>query len=209
VKQLWQALRSETSAFHLRLQLAQMAMWPLPPYIGNRLRVHLLRMAGFQIGQGTVMWGTPTITGSGDLYSRLRVGSSCWFNVGCFLNVGADISIGDRAALGHHVMILTETHAIGDPTRRAGALAAFPVHIGNGAWLGARCTVLPGVTIGEGAVVAAGAVVTKAVAPNLLVGGIPARPLRELPVDSEARYDVLRTIPINTTLTQAMVCESV
>lgn len=209
MQRVGQVLRDETAGFHLRLQLAQMAMAPLPPYVGNRLRVYLLRLIGFQIGQGTVMWGAPTITGSGNLYARLSIGRSCWFNVGCFLNVGANISIGDRAGLGHHVMVLTETHAIGDPTRRAGTLAAYPVHIGSGVWIGARCTLLPGVTIGDGAVVAAGAVVTKSVAPNMLVGGVPARPLRELPVEDEERRMLLRTTPISTTVTTEMVCETV
>lgn len=189
---VWQALHNEIAQYHVRLQLAQMAMWPLPPHVGNRLRVCLLRLAGFQIGRGTVMWGAPIITGSGDLYTRLQVGCACWFNVGCFLNLGAEIRIGDHVALGHQVMILTDTHAIGDQQRRAGPLEAFPVYIGDGAWIGARAILLPGVTIGAGAVVAAGAVVTKAIAPHTLVGGTPARPLRELPTDAQQRHLVLQ-----------------
>jgi maltose O-acetyltransferase len=184
MKRLWQWLRSESAEFHFRLQLAQLAMMPLPPHVGNRLRVYLLRMCGFQIGQGTVMWGAPTITGSGDFYTRLTIGRDCWFNLGCFLNLGANIAIGDRVSLGHQVMILTDSHRIGNYERRAGELTALPVFVGDGAWLGARCMVLPGVTIGEGAVIAAGAVVTKNVAPHTLVGGAPARLLRDLPVDS-------------------------
>lgn len=192
MKQVSQLLRSETSELQIRLQLAHLAMWPLPPHVGNRLRVYLLRMAGFQIGRGTVMWGAPTITGSGDLYTRLHIGRDCWFNIGCMLNLGATITIGDRVAIGHQVMILTDSHAIGDQKRRAGPLTALPVQIGDGAWVGARATILPGVTIGEGAVVAAGAVVTKTVAPNLLVGGVPARPIREL---TEASYDQRAEFP--------------
>lgn len=188
MKRVWQLFRSETDQFHLRLQLAHLGMWPLPPHVGTRLRVALLRMAGFQIGHGTVIWGTPMITGSGDLYKRLRIGCDCWFNGGCFFNLGAPITIGDRVAFGHQVMVLTDSHAIGDQRRRAGPLEALPIQIGNGAWVGARATILPGVTIGEGAVVAAGAVVTKAVAPHLLVGGVPARPIRELTEDSHEQY---------------------
>lgn len=187
MKRLWQWLRSETAEFHFRLQLAQVAMTPLPPHVGNRLRVYLLRMSGFQIGQGTVMWGAPTITGSGDLYTRLTIGKDCWFNLGCFFNLGANIYIGDRVSVGHQVMILTDSHRISTQERRSGELTALPVSIGDGAWLGARCLLLPGVTIGEGAVIAAGAVVTKNVAPHTLVGGAPARLLRDLPVDSEVQ----------------------
>ncbi|MCE7981228.1 MAG: acyltransferase [Caldilinea sp. CFX5] len=188
MKRLWHLFRSETDQFHLRLQLAHLGMWPLPPHVGTRLRVYLLRMAGFQIGHGTVMWGTPTITGGGDLYKRLLIGRDCWFNVGCFFNLGATITIGDRVAFGHQVMVMTDSHAIGDRHRRAGPLAALSVQIGDGAWVGARATILPGVTIGEGAVVAAGAVVTKSVAPHLLVGGVPARPIRELAEDSHEQH---------------------
>ncbi len=211
MKRVWHLLHSETSELQIRLQLARLAMWPLPIYVGNRLRVALLRMAGFQIGRGTVMWGAPTITGSGDLYQRLHIGRDCWFNVGCFLNLGATITIGDRVALGHQVMVMTESHAIGDRNRRAGPLTALPVQIGDGAWIGARATILPGVAIGAGAVVAAGAVVTKSVAPHLLVGGVPARPIRELAEDSHEQrpeFPKLST-PISTgSATKACVFET-
>ncbi len=184
---LWQLWREETDGLHLRLLLARALLAPLPPHVGSRVRPALLRAAGFRIGRGTVMWGTPAITGSGDIYRRLTVGRECWFNVGVLLNLGAEVTIGDRVAVGHQVMILTDTHPIGPPERRAGPVFARPVHIGDGAWLGTRALVLPGVEIGAGAVVAAGAVVTKDVPPNVLVGGVPARVLRELPEGEETR----------------------
>jgi maltose O-acetyltransferase len=61
-----------------------------------------------------------------------------------------------------------------------------PVTIGNGAWLGARCTILPGVNVGEGAIVAAGAVVTHDVPANTMVAGVPARAIRDLSADNPA-----------------------
>ncbi len=64
--------------------------------------------------------------------------------------------------------------------RRAGRSIAAPVVIEPGSWIGARATILGGVTIGEGAVVAAGAVVTRSVPPDTLVGGVPATVIREL-----------------------------
>ena len=86
--------------------------------------------------------------------------------------------IGDRALIGHNCVIATLNHNM-DPAKRANLLPA-PVHIGSDAWLGANVTILPGVTIGNGAVVAAGAVVTKDVAPNTVVGGVPAKLIKEL-----------------------------
>lgn len=208
MKQVWQALHDETAEFHLRLQLAQMAMALLPPHVGNRLRVYLLRLIGFQIGRGTVMWGAPTITGGGDLYARLSIGEACWFNVGCFLNLGADIVIGHQVAVGHQVMFLTDTHAIGSPLRRAGELTARPIQIEDGAWLGARATILPGVTVGTGAVVAAGAVVTKSVPPHGLVGGVPARLLRELPHDTLDDYTFPEGLPVLMSTIKEVRCET-
>jgi acetyltransferase-like isoleucine patch superfamily enzyme len=127
------------------------------------------------------MWGMPVLTGGTGLEHRLHVGQDCWFNAGCRLDLSDTITIGDRAALGHEVLIMTSSHELGDQARRAGPLYTRPVSIGAGAWLGARCMILPGVTIGEGAVVAAGALVNRDVPPNTLVGGVPARMLKVLP----------------------------
>ena len=66
-----------------------------------------------------------------------------------------------------------------DPAHR-GDLIPAPIRIGNDVWIGANATVLPGVTIGDGAVVAAGAVVTRDVEPLTVVGGVPARPLKRI-----------------------------
>ncbi|MEZ4714209.1 MAG: acyltransferase [Caldilineaceae bacterium] len=149
------------------------------------MRRIVLQWAGFRIGSGTVFWGTPTITGDANLYKRLVIGQGCWFNLGCFFDLGANITIGNRVAFGHAVMLLTTTHQMGDLARRAGPFYTKPICIEDGAWICARSTILPGVTIGEGAVVAAGAVVTKSVEPNVMVGGIPARPIRTLSVEDD------------------------
>ncbi len=172
---LWQVMREELGNLHPRLLLVQLLLAPLPLQVGSRLRTYGLRLAGFRIGHGSTMCGMPRITGSCDLYSKLKIGRDCWFNCGCFFDLEAAIFIGDRVALGQQVMVLTSTHHMGTGERRAGALDTKPVNIHDGAWLGARCIVLPGVTIGDGAVVAAGAVVNKDVPPNTLVAGVPAR----------------------------------
>jgi maltose O-acetyltransferase len=180
VRKLARVFREEISGLHLKLLLARLILAPLPIHVGSRLRVYVLRLAGFHIGHGCVMWSTPTITGDGDLYRKLRIGQGCWLNIGAFFDLGASITIGDRVAIGHQVMILTTSHEIGPRGQRAAALETKPVNIGEGAWLGARCTILPGVTIGAGAIVAAGAMVSRDVPPNAMVAGIPARVIKSL-----------------------------
>lgn len=174
-------LQEEFGQVHGRLLLARLILSPFPDYTGNRLRTRLLRAIGFNIGRGTVIWSVPTITGQGDIYQRLSIGADCWINIRLMLNLGAPITIGDRAAIGHEVMILTESHEVGTPDRRAGAVIAQPVTIGTGVWIGARTTILPGVTIGDGVIIASGSVITKDVPSNVVVGGVPAKVLRELP----------------------------
>ncbi len=177
LSRLW---REETQGWNSRLFVAYLLTRALPPFVGGRVRVVLLRWAGTTIGRGTVLADTPSILGERNAQRRLRIGDACWFNVGCTLDASASITIGDRVRLGQQVLVLTHTHELGDGSQRAGALRAQPVQIGDGVWLGARCTILPGVTVHAGAVVAAGAVVTKSVPAHTLVGGVPARPLRSL-----------------------------
>lgn len=142
---------------------------------GGRVRRELLRLAGAEIGPGTIIWGDLRVSGEGDFWRRLHIGERCTINVGLTLELGAEITIEDEVSLGHEVMILTTTHRLGPAEHRAGPSRSEPVRIGSGAWIGARATILPGVTVGAGAVVSAGAVVNKDVAPNSIVAGTPAR----------------------------------
>ena len=92
----------------------------------------------------------------------------------------APVHIGDRCDVGPGVEFITGTHAVGGPPRRAGEGTARPIDVEDGCWIGARATILPGVEIGDGCVVAAGSVVTDDCEPDGLYGGIPARRIREL-----------------------------
>lgn len=174
-------VHEELSAFHLRLILLKATTFFLPNYVGNRWRAFMFRVAGFHIGAGTVIGGMPTLTGEKPLHKRLVMGEGVWLNFGCIFDLADKITIGDYVDMGHEILIITTTHEIGKQSRRATKRITKPVVIENGVWLGARCTVLPGITIGEGAIVAAGAVVTKDVAPNTIVGGVPAAVIRQLP----------------------------
>lgn len=173
-------LSQELSGLNGRWLLARLLLLPLPHFVGSRLRAELLRALGFNIGSGVCFWSLPTIIGGGQLHRKLTIGQRSVFNVHCFFDLAAPISIGEFVGFGPQVMLITGAHQIGEATSRLGPLDPKPIHIGNGAWLGARCTILPGVTIGSGAVVAAGSLVTKDVPPNTLVGGVPARQIRLL-----------------------------
>jgi maltose O-acetyltransferase len=180
VSKVQQVFFEEIQQFHPRLVLLNILLALLPIYVGNRLRAYCLRMAKFDVGYGTIVCGMPRISGHKDLYRRLKIGHHCMINIDCFLDLGADITIGDRVSIGHQVMILTTSHKIGTADCRAAELTATPVTIEDGAWLGTRCTILPGVRIGAGAIVAAGATVNRDVPPNTLVAGVPARIMKTL-----------------------------
>ena len=169
--------REELSGFHGRYLIARLFL-SLIPFHAGRLRARILRLAGFHIGFGAVIHEVPSITGSGNIYDRLSIGKNTFINVGCMFDLAGPIEIGDRVSLGQQVLLITGAHEIGTAYKRAGDLTPRAIRICSGAWLGARAIILPGITVGEGAIVAAGAVVTKDVPANTVVAGIPAVPIR-------------------------------
>ncbi|WP_236684729.1 sugar O-acetyltransferase [Corynebacterium uterequi] len=117
----------------------------------------------------------------------LEYGCNVTFGEGCYVNVGATIvdvapvTVGARTMIGPNVELITATHPVNDlEMRRAGWERGLPIVIGEDCWLGSRVSVMPGVTIGDRCVIAAGAVVTSDVPDDSLMGGVPARLLRRL-----------------------------
>ena len=109
---------------------------------------------------------------------HLSIGKNVFINFNCtFLGLGG-IIIEDNVLIGPEVKILSEGHPISPAERQS--LIPGKVLIKQNAWIGAGATILPGVSIGENAVVAAGAVVTKDVPPNTVVGGIPAKVIKSI-----------------------------
>lgn len=106
------------------------------------------------------------------------LGKNVFINHACsFLDLGG-ITLEDHVLIGPQVKLVTENHPLDPEDRRA--LICKPIHIKKNAWIGAGATILSGVTIGENAVVAAGAVVTRDVAANTVVGGIPAKFIKNI-----------------------------
>ncbi len=112
---------------------------------------------------------------------NIQIGQRFYANHHCVMLDAAAISIGDDVMLGPAVQIYTVSHPMAASERVSGLEQALPVHIANRVWIGGGAIILPGVRIGEGAVIAAGAVVNRDVAPYTLVAGQPARLIKELP----------------------------
>ena len=114
---------------------------------------------------------------------NITLGDGFFANYDCVMLDCGEIIIGDHVLFGPRVGVYTANHAA-DPWERAnGACYTKPVKIGNNVWVGAGVHINPGVTIGDNVVIAAGAVVTKDVPSNCLVGGVPARVIRALEND--------------------------
>lgn len=114
-----------------------------------------------------------------EMVGPITIGSRVFINRDGYIR--PKTTIGDNVAIGPFVRLITDTHEIGPSHKRAGKSRFDPIVVGDGSWIGAAVTVLAGVTIGKGCVVAAGAVVTRDVPDNTMVGGVPAQHIRDLP----------------------------
>lgn len=164
---------------NVRMLLANSISRTFPPLAFNRLRTQLLRAVGLRVGQRSLIMGAIRITGPGRA-ELLSIGRDSFVTGPVSVDLGASVRIGDRVHIGHELLLLTLDHEIGPVTERCARLIAAPIEIGDGCWIGSRVTILPGVSIGCGAIVASGAVVTRDVAPETIVGGVPARVMRNL-----------------------------
>ena len=114
-----------------------------------------------------------------DFGKNITLGQRIFINAGCKLQDQGGVIIGDDCLIGHNVVMATLNHDL-NPSKRADMHPA-PIVIGRNVWVGSNATILPGVTIGDNAVVAAAAVVTKDVPANAVVVGSPARVVRVIP----------------------------
>lgn len=116
---------------------------------------------------------------------NISVGDNFLINFnGVILDI-APVIIGNNVMIGPNTLITTVNHPLNAKERRNHMAVATPVTIGNDVWIGGNVTILPGVTIGDRAVIAAGAVVTKDIPANTVAGGVPAKVIKELPEDDE------------------------
>jgi acetyltransferase-like isoleucine patch superfamily enzyme len=140
----------------------------------RRLRTGFYRAMGMRLDDRVLIY-------RGLEFRRARgieIGEGTVVGFDCILDGRGDLSLGRNVNLSSEVAIWTMQHDHRDPDF-AGVQA--PVNVGDRAWLSFRCTILPGVTVGEGAVIAAGAVVVKDVPPYAIMAGVPATQVSERP----------------------------
>jgi acetyltransferase-like isoleucine patch superfamily enzyme len=140
----------------------------------DEMRERLSEIIGSKIDKSTTVFA-PFHTNFG---KHIKIGKNVFINHACsFLDLGG-ITIEDDVLIGPRVNLTTENHPV-DPTKRK-YLDLKSILIKRNAWIGAGATILPGVTIGENSIVAAGAVVNKDVPGNTIVGGVPAKILKAI-----------------------------
>lgn len=147
----------------------------LPDRPGNRVRRRWLRRHAGGVGHGAIVARESRVLGA----AGLVLGAGVVVARGVCLDARGGLVLEDEALIGFESVLLTSTHAADrlDVAIQAQGMVDAPVRVGRRAWLGMRVLVLPGVTIGADAVVAAGAVVAADVAAGIVVGGVPARPI--------------------------------
>ena len=136
---------------------------------------HTIRKAAYRAA-GLTIDDSSSIHWRAEFYApeRIVIGGHCTIGDSVFLDGRSGLVIGDSVNIGSHVSIYTREH---DVNSADFAETGGPVRLDDHAWVSSHAIILPGVTLGEGAVAAAGAVVTKSVAPFTIVGGVPAKPI--------------------------------
>lgn len=172
----WQAMFWDLCQEAIRLCMELNSNYHTP----EEIRQIMGRLTGREVGEGFTLF-PPFYT---DFGKNIAIGRNVFINSGCHFQDQGGIAIGDGALIGHNVVLATVNHALEPEKRRRNRYA--PIRIGENVWIGSNATILPGVTLGDWAVVAAGAVVTKDVPPMTVVGGVPARVLRTIS-EGEAR----------------------
>lgn len=140
----------------------------------EELRALMSRLVGYRVDDGFRLF-PPVYT---DFGKNIKIGKDVFVNSGCCFQDQGGVTLGDGCLVGHNVVFATLDHDK-CPSRR-GDMTAAPIVVGKDVWIGAHATILKGVTIGDGAIVAAGAVVTRDVPPNTIAAGVPARVVKTI-----------------------------
>lgn len=137
-------------------------------YTNEQIRQQVSQIIGQGLDEGFSLF----LPFTADFGKNIKIGENVFINSGCRFQDQGQIIIGDQCLIGHNVVLATINHDY-NPLNR-GTMYLKPIVLKARTWIGSSSTILPGVTVGENSIVAAGSVVTKDVAPNTIVGGNPA-----------------------------------
>jgi acetyltransferase-like isoleucine patch superfamily enzyme len=163
-------------------------------HVGSRTRFYP-RYLITETHKGPIRIGERCQIRAAMLRGRLDIGDDVFVNHGCnLLGGGAAVIIGNDVLLAPNVTIVSEMHRYDDPgiPIRVQGFVTDPIVVENDVWIGANAVVLPGVHIGQGAVVGANAVLSQDVAPYAVVGGVPARFIKRRERSEDPEYPPIR-----------------
>jgi maltose O-acetyltransferase len=141
----------------------------------NKIRVIMLKLYGLRIGNNSRI--SPKCFFGGN---KLTIGNNVFVNYDCFFDNLSTITIDDNVSVGMRVLFCTSTHEVCKTEKRAGKTYGKDISVGKGSWIGANVTILPGVKIGEGCIIASGSIVNSDCEPNSMYAGVPARKVKDL-----------------------------
>lgn len=139
-----------------------------------KIKRSLLRWRGFEVGDDTRIVGPLYIDG------LISIGKNVFIGKNMRVHGNGHVFVEDNCDIAPEVTFLTGTHEVGLAERRAGTGKTLDIKVGAGTWIGAKTTILPGVVIGKGCVIAAGSLVNRNVLDNTMVAGVPAKVIKNL-----------------------------
>lgn len=140
----------------------------------EEIRALVSELVGYEVDKSFGLF-PPIYT---DFGKNIKIGKNVFINSGCCFQDQGGIEFGDGCLIGHQVVIATLNHDLSPNSR--GSMTPAKVTLCKNVWVGAHATILPGVTVGDNAVIAAGAVVTKDVPANTVVAGVPAKIIKTI-----------------------------
>lgn len=178
------ALEQRIEMLEAQVETLKPRSWVRPEGVitGGGVRVHPTCTIIASDGRTVRIGGRTRILRGAEIVGPVTIGAGCFINRDAYIR--ANVTIGRNCNIGPFVRLATDSHELGGASRRAGRNTFDPIIVGDGTWIGANVTVLGGVTIGEGCVVAAGAVVTRDVPANSMIGGVPAKVIKTLDGDA-------------------------